>query len=168
VAAATAAVRAAVVPPPPRPAVTGRITVAHAAGGLPSLVTIAVFPAGAPRGSELLFSIFQPGGGAVNRRVLEPASPGVYREEYRFPAPGAYGFYMRFGAGQSGFVAAGAIGIGAAPGTLDEVTTRFRSGLRKAPGYVQPLGYTIFGLIAALAIAGMAAVLARIRGTLSA
>jgi hypothetical protein len=161
-AAAAAAVRAAALPPPVPPVIRGQIRIAHGPAAGPSLVTVRIDPPSAPHGRELLLSIFQPGG-VINRQVLDPISPGVYRSKYVFPAAGVYGFWMRFGAGQAGFVSAGAIGVINAPGAVDDVITRFRSGLRRVPAYVQPLGYTIFGLIAVLTLTGMGTVLSWMR-----
>ena len=87
----------------------------------------------------------------------------MYRVEYPFPADGAWRYYMRFGPGQAGFASAGYIGITNQAGGVDQAHAVFRSGLRRAPAYVQPLGYAAFGLIAALAIAGITVVLARMR-----
>jgi hypothetical protein len=142
--------------------VRAAITITHRGPGRPSSVEVRVVPPGAAHGGELLLSIYRPGV-AVNRRALEPAAPGVYRAQYLFPVDGAWRYYMRFGPGQAGFVTAGYIGIANQPAGVDAAASRFRSGLRRAPAYVQPLGYAACGLIAAVAVAAIAAVLSEVR-----
>jgi hypothetical protein len=164
---ATGALASAAVPPADAAArsnspVTARITIAHRSPGHPSLVTVQIDPPGAPRGGELLLSIYRPGV-IVNRRVLNPAGPGVYRAEYVFPVDGLWRYYVRFGPGQAGFAGGGFISIANDAGTTDQARTLMRSGLRRAPPYVQTLGYAAFGLVAALALTGISIVLARMR-----
>jgi hypothetical protein len=164
---AAGALASAVVPPADAAArsngpVTARITIAHRSPGRPSLVTVQIDPPAAPRGGELLLSIYRPGV-IVNRRVLEPAGPGAYRAEYPFPVDGVWRYYLRFGPGQAGFAGAGYISIANVAGASDHAQALMRSGLRRAPPYVQTLGYAAFGLAAALAITGIAIVLARMR-----
>ena len=160
--AAAGVVRAAAKPafPAPRRA-TAQIAVADGGTGRPSLVTVRVTPADAPRGGEVLLSMFRPGG-MINRQVLEPVAPGVYRGAYLFPVSGTWWYYARFGPGQFGSVAGGFIPVAGVPGTIDRAAAAFH-GERRAPEYVQPLGYAAFALMGASALAGVTAVLARLR-----
>lgn len=150
---------AAVVPGSP---VTARLAVAHQGPGRPSLVTVEIDPPAAPHGGELLLSIYQPRV-VVNRRVLESSGPGQYRVEYLFPEDGVWRYYLRFGPGQAGYAGGGYLSITNRPGTTDRAQGVMRSGLRRAPAYVQSAGYGAFGVLAALAAVGIAAVLTRMR-----
>jgi hypothetical protein len=143
------------------PEVTARITIAHRVLGHPSLVTIRVDPPSAAGRGELLFSIYNTAG-VINRHVLEPIAPGAYEAEYVFPAGGIWRYYMRFGLGQAGFASAGYVRITAKTGSTDSASAVFRSGLRRAPAYAQPLGYAAFGLMAVLALAGVSTILIRL------
>lgn len=98
----------------------------------------------------------------TNRRVLEPIARGMYRTEFLFPAAGHWGYYMRFGLGQAGFSSSGVVDLTPEAGIVDTFTAVLHSGLRGAPAYVQPLGYAAFGLIAALALAGVWVILAKL------
>ena len=143
------------------PEVTARITIVHRGLGYPSLVTIRVDPPSAAGRAELLLSIYNTAG-VINRHVLEPVAPGAYEAEYVFPAGGIWRYYMRFGLGQAGLASAGYVRITAKTGSTDSASAVFRSGLRRAPAYVQPLGYAAFGLMAVLALAGVSAILIRL------
>lgn len=143
-------------------AVTAQITIAHRSPGRPSLVTVQIDPAAAPRGGELLLSIYRPGAG-VTRRVLGPAGPGVYHAEYVFPVDGVWRYYVRFGPGQAGFAGGGFISVANDAGRTDRARALMRSGLRRAPPYVQTLGYAAFGAVAALVITAVTILLARLR-----
>lgn len=70
---------------------------------------------------------------------------------------------MRFGPGQAGFVSAGVVDITPDGGKADAFTGVFHRGLGRAPGFVQPLGYAAFGLIAALALASVSWILVWLR-----
>lgn len=143
-------------------AITAQVTITHRVPGHPSRVSIRVNPPSAPGSGELLLSIYNPDG-VVNRHVLEPVAPGVYEAEYVFPKGGTWRYYMRFGQGQAGFASVGYVGITPEAGAVDTASAVFRTGLRRAPAYVQPLGYAAFGLMAALALAGVSGVLVRLR-----
>ncbi len=140
--------------------VTGEVTIRHRGPGLPSVVTVRLYPPGAAGDGELLLSIFQRDGTVINRHVLQPIGPGVYKAEFVFPSGGSWGYYMRFGPGQAGYASGGIVDLTLEAGTVDTFAAVFRSGLRRAPQYVQPLGYAAFGLMAALALAGVWAILA--------
>lgn len=146
----------------PMQRLTARIAVADEGTDRSSLVTVRISPADAPRGGEILLSMFRPGG-TINRQVLEPASPGLYRGRYVFSVSGTWWYYLRFGPGQWGSVATGYLLIAGQPGTVDHGFATFRSERRRAPEWVQPLGYAAFGLIGAIALACITAVLVRIR-----
>lgn len=161
--AAAGAARAAAKPAFPGPTrATGEIAIADGGTDRPSLVTIRVTPADAPRGGEMLLSMYRPGG-IINRQVLEPVTPGVYRGAYLFPVSGTWWYYARFGPGQFGSVAGGFILVAGVPGTVDRAAVAFRGERRRTPEYVQPLGYAAFGLMGAIALAGVTAVLVRMR-----
>jgi len=142
--------------------VAAHVTITHAGPGRPSAVEVRLDPPAAARGGELLLSIYN-GKGVVNRHVLRPGADGVYRAAYPFPTRGVWRYYMRFGAGQAGFTSAGVASISPDAGSVDTFTAAFRSGSAGVPAAVQPLGYAAFGLIAAGALAGVSAILARLR-----
>ncbi|HKX17803.1 MAG TPA: hypothetical protein VJT33_07340, partial [bacterium] len=161
--AAAGAARTAAKPAFPGPTrATAQIAIADGGTGHPSLVTVRVTPADAPRGGEMLLSIFRPGG-MINRQVLEPVAPGVYRGAYLFPVSGTWWYYARFGPGQWGSVAGGFILVAGVPGTIDRAAVGFRSERRRAPEYVRPLGYAAFALMGAIALASVTGVLVRMR-----
>jgi hypothetical protein len=147
-----------------RPAATvvrAQIVIVHRGTGSPSLVSIRVDPPSAAGRGELLLSIYNTAG-IINRQVLESVAPGVYEAQYVFPVGGTWRYYMRFGPGQAGFASAGYVHITPEAGSVDSANAVFRSGLRRAPAYVQPLGYAAFGLMALLALAGVSAILIRL------
>ncbi len=143
--------------------VTAEITIQHRGHDRPGIVTIRLHPPYAAGDGELLLSIFERDGRVINRHVLEPVVRGLYRAEFLFPRGGHWGYYMRFGSGQAGYVSSGIVDLTPEPGTVDTFTAAFRSGLGRVPQYVQPVGYAAFGLLAVLAFAGMWAVLAWLR-----
>lgn len=142
--------------------VTAQVTIQHRGPSRPSLVFVRLDPPAAAGGGELLLSIFKRGG-VTNRHVLQPIGLGVYRAEYVFPSGGTWGYYMRFGTGQAGFVSAGVVDITADGGKADTFTGVFHGRLGRAPGFVLPLGYAAFGLIAALALASVSWILVWLR-----
>lgn len=142
--------------------ITAQVTIKHRGPGRPSLVFIRLDPPTVAGGGELLVSIFKRDG-VTNRHVLQPIGVGVYRAEYAFPSGGPWGYHMRFGPGQAGFVSAGVVDLTPHEGTVDTFTGVFHSGLGRAPGFVQPLGYAAFGLIAALALACVSGILVWLR-----
>ncbi len=150
-------------PPDAATRVTAEVTIQHRGPDRPGIVTIRMHPPYAAGDGELLLSIFQHHGGVINRHVLEPVARGVYRTEFLFPSGGRWGYYMRFGPGQAGYASSGILDLTPEAGTVDTFTAVFRSGLARAPRYVQSLGYAAFGLIAALALAGVWAILAWLR-----
>lgn len=100
--------------------------------------------------------------GLHHRRVLRPVEPGLYRMEYAFPRDGAWVFYVHFGTGQAGFVGQGR--FTRAAGAVQAVRVEFGDGFaREVPGYVQPLGYAAFGLLALVAGVGATFLLRRVR-----
>ncbi len=138
--------------------VTAQVTIEHRGSGRPSLVRVRLDPPTAAGGGELLLSIYN-GEGVINRHALQPVAPGVYQDEYVFPQGGLWRYYMRFGPGQAGFASADHVSITPEAGTVDTFSAVFRNDLARAPGFVQPLGYAAFGLIASLALAGVSAIL---------
>jgi len=142
--------------------ITAQVTIKHLGPGRPSLVLVRLDPPAAAGGGELLLSIFTPGG-VTNRQVLQPTGAGVYQAKYAFPSGGRWGYHMRFGPGQAGFVSAGVVDITPDEGGIDTYTAVFHSGLGRVPVFVQPLGYAAFGLIAAMALTGVSRILVWLR-----
>lgn len=140
--------------------VSGRIE--HKGPGLPSLVQFRLDPPNAAGGGELLVSISK-GQGLVKRGVLQPVAPGVYEFEYIFPEGGVWFLYVRFGPGQAGLVSTPYVHVLLQAGTEDTFGGVFRRGLANVPGYVLPLGYAAFGVIGALALGGVTAILLWLR-----
>jgi hypothetical protein len=124
-------------------------------------VEVRLEPRDATRGELYLSLTSLEQRGLHHRRVLRPLEPGVYGLEYTFPRGGVWGFYVRFGPGQAGFVGFGRLPItGEAQQLRLELTDGFA---REVPPYVQPLGYALFGLLATLALAGTTLLLRRVR-----
>ena len=127
-----------------------------------STVEVRLEPQDANAGGELFLSLSR--GRLHERRVLQQAEPGTYRLFYAFPAPGTWDVYLRYGAGQAGSVAWTNLSVPAAGERAEAVSVRFQDGFARAvPNYVQPLGYAAFGVLAALAVLGVAYLLRRIR-----
>ncbi len=146
------------------PSVT--VSIRHRVPGAPSIVEIRLTPPDAAGGAELLLSMTRPNPERYvkKRSVLTPAAPGVYRLEYTFPEGGIWYFYVRYGPGQAGFSASSPRDVDPRAGGEDTFTMRMRRGLSTGvPAWIQPLGYAAFGLAAALALAGVAAILNRLR-----
>jgi hypothetical protein len=76
---------------------------------------------------------------------------------------GTWGYYLRFGPGQAGYASGGIVDLSPEAGAVETFTAVFRRGLSRAPQYVQTLGYAVFGLMAALALAGVWAILGWLR-----
>ncbi len=128
----------------------------------PNVVEVRLEPRDASTGGELFLSLSR--GRRHERRVLRQTEPGTYRLIYAFPEQGVWNVYLRFGAGQAGSVAWGKLLVPVAGERVGSVSMRFRSGFARAvPRYVQPLGYAVFGVLASLAVAGVAYLLRRIR-----
>lgn len=153
-------------PDPDAPVATVVVTPGQPGG--PSLLEMRLEPAHANRG-ELYISLSQ--AGRYKRRVLEPSAPGIYRLRYTFPAVGDWNVYLRYGAGQAGLVTWLTLNVSSAPGagasmSAEPVSARFEDGFaRTVPGYIQPLGYAAFLLLAVLAFIGIAVLLTMIRQT---
>jgi hypothetical protein len=145
--------------------VRATVTIQHRGAGIPAVIVIRLQPPSAAGDGELLLSMFQRERNLtkINRRVLEPIARGMYRTELLFPSGGHWGYYMRFGPGQAGYAGSGIVDLTPEAGVVDTFTAVLHSGLRGAPPYVQPLGYAAFGALAALALAGVWAVLAWLR-----
>jgi hypothetical protein len=153
-----------VAPPQDAPSVT--VSIRHRLPGAPSVVEIRLAPPGATGGGELFLSMTRPNPERYvkKRRVLTPAAPGVYRLEYTFQESGLWYFYVRYGPGQAGFYLFTPTNVEPRAGGEDTFTRRMRRGLSAGvPAWIQPLGYAAFGLVAGLALAGVAAILNRLR-----
>ena len=141
---------------------TATVTVTPRGERQPSTVEVRLEPREANPGGELFLSLSR--GRLHQRRVLRQAEPGTYRLSYVFPEPGAWAVYLRYGAGQSGSAAWTNLSLPPAAARAEAVSVRFRDGFSRAvPGYVQPLGYAAFGVLAAFAVLGVAYLLRRIR-----
>ena len=151
-------------PPQGAPSVT--LTIRHHVPGTPSTVEVRLTPPDAAGGRELFLSMTKPTRERYlkKRRVLTPGAAGVYRLEYTFPENGIWYFYLRYGPGQAGFYAFAPLAVDPRVGGEDTVTIRVRRGLSNGvPAWVQPLGYAAFGLVAALALAGVLVILNHLR-----
>ncbi len=128
----------------------------------PSAVEVRLEPPDANAGGELFLSLSR--GRRHERRVLRQTEPGTYRLLYAFPERGVWNVYLRFGAGQAGSVAWANLPVSVDGERAGDVSVRFRNGFARAvPRYVQPLGYAVFGVLASLAVVGVAYLLHRIR-----
>lgn len=145
---------------PNAPAAT--VSVTRDGAGQPSLVEVRFELKRANDSGELFLALSQ--NGQYKRQVLQPSAPGVYRLRYSFPAEGDWNVYLRYGAGQAGLVAWTEVSVPPSPGRVETVSVRFEDGYaREVPGYVQPLGYAIYGLLTILAFLGVIYLLNRIR-----
>lgn len=141
---------------------TATVTVTPQGERQPSTVEVRLEPQDANPGGELFLSLSR--GRLHERRVLQQAEPGTYRLSYAFPEQGVWDVYLRYGAGQAGSVAWTNLSVPAAGERAEAVSVRLQDGFARAvPHYVQPLGYAAFGVLAALAVLGVAYLLRRIR-----
>lgn len=141
---------------------TATVTVTPQGERQPSIVEVRLRPQDANPGGELFLSLSR--GRLHKRRVLQQAEPGTYRLAYAFPEQGVWDVYLRYGAGQAGSVAWTNLSVPAAGERAEAVSVRLQDGFARAvPSYVQPLGYAAFGVLAALAVLGVAYLLRRIR-----
>jgi hypothetical protein len=153
---------------PSRDAPNVTLSIRYQDPGFPSIVEIQLTPSDAAGGGELFLSMTRPNskGYLRKRRVLTPATQGVYRLKYLFPENGMWYFYVRYGPGQAGFHALMPMAVDPRVGGEDRVTMRMRRGLSNGvPVWIQPLGYAAFGLVAALALIGVLAILNHLRRT---
>lgn len=127
-----------------------------------SVIEVRLEPRDTNAGGELFLSLSRDR--LHERRVLQQAEPGTYRHAYAFPEQGMWDVYLRYGAGQVGSVAWTNLSVPVAGERAVVATVRLQDGFARAvPRYVQPLGYASFGVLAALAILGVAHLLRRIR-----
>ena len=129
--------------------------------GKTSSVELRVTP---PTNDQLLIWVWQIGGTFQRgfSQPVNPSQPGVYR----FDVPtqgGVWNYYMRVGPGQAGFIGRGRI---FAPDTVGN-TLESRGLLQNqfedtVPAYVQPVGYALWAVVAALALWLVAVILGRL------
>jgi hypothetical protein len=154
--------------PPPQDAPSVTLDIRHQAPGTPSTVEVRLDPPSAAGGRELFLSMTKPNPERYlkKRLVLTPAAVGMYRLTYTFPENGVWYFYLRYGPGQAGFYAFAPLSVDPRAGGEDTLTMRMRRGLSNGvPAWIQPLGYAAFGLVAALALAGVLVILNHLRRT---
>jgi hypothetical protein len=129
--------------------------------GKTSSVEVRINP---PTFDQLLIWLWQPGGTFQRgfSRPVNPSQPGVYR--FELPTQGGmWNYYMRVGPGQAGFIGRGRM---FAPDTVGG-SSESRGLLQNqfddtVPAYVQPVGYTVWAVTAALALWLVAVILGRL------
>lgn len=90
---------------------------------------------------------------------VKPSAPGVYR----FTAPiteGQWRYYMRVGPGQAGYVSRE--GFSVAKTEMKTDITLYNQFEDTVPTYIQPLGYTVWAVLTALALGLVTVVLSRL------
>lgn len=134
------------------------VTMTHQGSGLPSLIDVQLEPAHAAGRGELFLSFTK--GKTHKRQVLQLIGEGRYRLEYIFPEAGSWHVYLRYGAGQAGYLTYRVMNITPRAGAVDTLTVRFTDSFAgDVPPYVQPLDFAVFGLLAVLALASIVTLL---------
>ena len=124
------------------------LAVRQNAGANPT-VELRLDPADAARFERTELLLWMWGAGGRFNRPVEPAAPGVYRLEAPRAMDGGWTYYLRLGAGQAGFVARGDLYLSARPGEADDRTIVLYNAFdTSVPGYVQPVGYAVYGVVA--------------------
>lgn len=139
---------------------SARVTLQRGANASTGSLEIELFPADAWHG-DLFVSLYR--GGFRERKGVRPDESGDYQLPVRVPEAGEWGIYLRYGVAQTGFAGYGQLRVPEAGGTAT-TTVGLSSGFSgDVPGYVQPLGFALFGLIAVLALLGLRVLLEQIR-----
>lgn len=138
------------------------VTIERQPGAATGLVEVNL-PSKAEWRAGLFISLFQ--GEFHERKGIRRDARGRYRLEARLPPPGELNIYLRYGPGQAG-------SAGYARVLLPEEGGRVRASVhlddgfaRDVPAYVQPLGFLVFGAIAALTVLGLSVILQSIRAS---
>lgn len=119
--------------------------------GQPSQILVQLEPHGLAGKTELMLSLTQ--SRTHYRQVLQPLGQDQYRLEYRFPQGGTWNFYLRYGPGQAGYVGSISEVVQPGSGLTQEIDLKLFNGYSgNVPAYVQPLGFTAFGLLALAAL----------------
>jgi hypothetical protein len=98
--------------------------------------------------AEMSFYIYQPGASRdFTRRIVPAVSPGVYRLLYTFPQDGYWEINLRQGIGLDRYYAELSL-------TIDESAQSYSRRMvfqgdmdRQTPGYIQGIGFAVFGLL---------------------
>jgi hypothetical protein len=139
------------------------VSVARDAGTGRGTLEVEVSPADAWRGS-LFVSLYQ--GPFHERKEIRPDDSGRYRLEVRLPQAGQWGVYLRYGLAQAGYAGSGRLTIPEGGAVATELSLH-RGFSGDVPGYVQPLGFLAFALVAGLTVLGLGVLLQRIRASQS-
>ena len=97
------------------------------------------------------------------RKGIRPSDDGSYRLDVRLPNAGTWGIYLRYGIAQSGYAGYGTLVVpasGEPAATVVDLSSGFEG---EVPGFVQPLGFGVFAVIAILTVIGLRALLLIIR-----
>lgn len=120
----------------------------------PALIEIRTDPAITGRG-EMRYVIYRTDDDlrTFDTRITPPVEPGLYRLEYTFPEMGYWEIRLRFGTGLDLYETE----VSSYLDPTQETTVSFRNmfyGSLSAdtPRYVQPLGFSIFALMLAIAL----------------
>ena len=98
------------------------------------------------------------------RKGIRPSDDGSYRLDVRLPNAGTWGIYLRYGIAQSGYAGYGTLVVPASGGNPATAIVDLSSGFEgEVPGFVQPLGFGVFAVIAILTVVGLRALLLVIR-----
>lgn len=136
------------------------IVIDESAPGRAVLVEVSADP-DATRRREMAFFVWRRGDGDFARSVVPPVEPGVYRFEVDLPEAGPWGFTLRYGLGIDVYYASVS---GPTIDPLGDDSHRFvelfTGGLSAGtPRGVQTAGFALFGLLTAVSLVLVAAVL---------
>ena len=143
----------------------GEVTLSQQAGG-PLVIEVTTQPEITGR-REMMFYLFPRSRGSEQhtvRRVAPAVESGRYRLEVELPEDGPWGFSLRYGSGLDLYYGFVEQRIDSTADWQVRQLVTFRGGLEPGvPGYVQPLGFALFGLIAILTLVLIAVILRGLR-----
>ena len=131
----------------------------HADGSTGTL-EVELYPSDAWR-RDVFVSLYR--GSLRERRGIRPDDDGGYRLDVNVPEAGEWGVYLRYGVAQAGYAGYGRLivpAVGGRAATTLALSSGFPAGV---PAYVQPLGFTVFAVIAVLVTLGLRVLLQLIR-----
>ena len=138
------------------------ITVTERGPEQPTLVEVRTDPA-LTKNSEMMLYIYPRevgrAGGFI-KRLEPPVEPGLYRFEVTLPHVGEWGINPRYGIGLDLYYTSFAGRIDPAGAETFSFARTFRGDLgADTPAYIQPLGFSIFGVVLVTALGLVVAVL---------
>ncbi len=138
-----------------RPGSAADITVTERGPERPTLIEVRTDPALTRNGEMMLYLHGRDAGHdrGYLKRLEPPAEPGVYRFEVTLPRAGTWGVNPRYGVGLDLYYSSFSGHFDPAGEDVFTFRTRFRGELGAGtPAYIQPLGFSILGVVLLIAL----------------